>query len=94
MKSCIISKRLISFISEMPIFCKKEVGICRNTKLCRKNSPNGWSRKKRLAPFVIDTVKASCKAAGIDISLFVDQLADYIDQTITFVNGMKKASTK
>lgn len=51
---------------------------------------SGEDKKK----IVIDTVKASCKAAGIDISLFVDQLADYIDQTITFVNGMKKASTK
>lgn len=39
---------------------------------------------------VIDTVKAGCKAAGIDIDLFIDQLSDYIDQTITFVNGMKK----
>ena len=50
----------------------------------------GEDKKK----IVIDTVKASCKAAGIDVNLFVDQLADYIDQTITFVNGMKKASTK
>ena len=51
---------------------------------------SGEDKKK----IVIDTVKASCKAAGIDVDLFVDQLADYIDQTITFVNGMKKASTK
>lgn len=39
---------------------------------------------------VIDAVKAGCKAAGVDMSLFIDQLADYIDQTISFVNGMKK----
>lgn len=51
---------------------------------------SGEDKKK----IVIDTVKASCKAAGIDVDLFVDQLADYIDQTITFVNGMKKTSTK
>ena len=39
---------------------------------------------------VIESVKASCKAAGIDADEFVDQLADYIDQTIAFVNSMKK----
>ena len=42
--------------------------------------------KKRM---VIDSVKASCKAAGIDMDAFIEQLSDYIDQTITFVNGMK-----
>ncbi len=39
---------------------------------------------------VIESVKASCKAAGINADEFVDQLADYIDQTIAFVNSMKK----
>ena len=39
---------------------------------------------------VIESVKASCKAAGVDIDVFVDQLSDYIDQTIAFVNGMGK----
>ena len=39
---------------------------------------------------VIDAVKASCKAAGVDMDAFIDQLSDYIDQTISFVNGMKK----
>ena len=43
--------------------------------------------KKKL---VIDTVKAACNAANIDVSLFIDQLSDYIDQTIKFVNSMKK----
>lgn len=38
---------------------------------------------------VIDAVKAGCKEAGIDIDLFIDQLSDYIDQTINFVNDMK-----
>ena len=42
--------------------------------------------KKQL---VIDSVKASCKAAGINIDLFIDQLSDYIDTTIKFVNDMK-----
>lgn len=39
---------------------------------------------------VIDSVKAGCKAAGINLDLFIDQLSDYIDQTIDFVNCMKK----
>ena len=38
--------------------------------------------------FVIDTVKASCKAANIDLDLFIDKLSEYIDQTIAFVNKM------
>lgn len=42
--------------------------------------------KKRM---VIDSVKASCKAAGIDVDAFIEQLADYVDQTIAFVNGMQ-----
>lgn len=39
---------------------------------------------------VMDTVAASAKAAGLDLSLFTKQLSDYIDQTVAFVNGMKK----
>ena len=39
---------------------------------------------------VIESVKASCKAAGIDADEFIDQLMDYIDQTIAFVDSMKK----
>lgn len=39
---------------------------------------------------VINAVKASCKAAGLDVDLFIDQLSDYIDQTISFVNDMSK----
>lgn len=43
--------------------------------------------KKKL---VIDTVKAGCKAAGIEMDDFIEQLSDYIDQTISFVNKMNK----
>ena len=39
---------------------------------------------------VVDAVKAGCKAAGINMDMFIDQLSDYIDQTIAFVNGMRK----
>ena len=47
---------------------------------------NGADKKQ----MVIESVKASCKAAGIDADQFIDQLVDYIDQTIAFVNSMKK----
>lgn len=39
---------------------------------------------------VIETVKATLLEAGLDISDFIDQLSDYIDQTIKFVKDMKK----
>ena len=39
---------------------------------------------------VLDSVNAACKSAGLDVSLFLDQLNTYIDQTISFVNQMKK----
>ncbi len=43
---------------------------------------------------VIDTVKAACKAAGINLDLFIDQLSNYIDDTIKFVRGMQNATKK
>lgn len=38
----------------------------------------------------MEAIKSSALSAGIDISPFVDQLDAYIEQTIAFVNGMKK----
>ena len=52
-----------------------------------ETSGNKGADKKQM---VIESVKASCKAAGIDADEFIDQLIDYIDQTIAFVNSMKK----
>ena len=43
---------------------------------------------------VVESVKASCKAAGIDADEFIDQLLDYIDQCIAFVNDMKAMTAK
>ena len=43
---------------------------------------------------VIESVKASCKAAGVNLDTFIDQLSDYIDQTISFVNDMTKKPVK
>lgn len=39
---------------------------------------------------VINSVKASCKASGVDIDTFLDQLSAYIDDCISFVNNMTK----
>ena len=47
---------------------------------------SGEDKKKT----VIDSVSAGCKAAGLNIDLFLNQLSVYIDETISFVNGMKK----
>ena len=51
-----------------------------------KSGKKGADKKQ----MVIESVKASCKAAGIDADQFIDQLVDYINQTIAFVNSMKK----
>ena len=55
-------------------------------KEAEKSQKTGADKKK----MVIESVKASCKAAGLDLDLFIDQLSDYIDQTISFVNDMSK----
>lgn len=39
---------------------------------------------------VIDAIKASALAANLDITPFLDQLDQYIDDTIRFVNKMKE----
>lgn len=41
---------------------------------------------------VLNVVKAGCKAAGIDIGPFIDQLGEYIDQCIEWYNGMSKVA--
>jgi len=55
-----------------------------------KQAEQSGKEGKQKKEMVIDVVKASCKSAGIDLDAFIDQLSDYIDQTIAFVNGMKK----
>ena len=51
-----------------------------------KSTSTGADKKE----IVIQTVLVATKAAGIDMSLFLDQLSDYIDQSITFVNSMTR----
>lgn len=55
-----------------------------------KAAKEGIITKESKKQVVIDSVKAGCKAAGIDANLFIDQLSAYIDSTIKFVNDMKK----
>lgn len=55
-------------------------------KVAEKSGAPGLDKKD----MVIEAVKASTLAANLDISLFLDQLSDYIDGTIKFVNEMKK----
>lgn len=55
-------------------------------KEAEKSGKSGADKKE----MVIESVKAGCKAAGVDLDAFLDQLSAYIDQTITFVNDMTK----
>lgn len=55
-------------------------------KEAEESMKDGESKKQ----MVIDSVKEGCKAAGINLDVFIDQLSNYIDETIEFVNSMKK----
>ncbi len=48
---------------------------------------DGESKKQ----LVINAVKAGADAAGLDIADFLDQLSNYIDDTIKFTKEMQKA---
>lgn len=39
---------------------------------------------------VMNAIKEACKAAGLNVDLFINQLSDYIDSSIDWFNGMKK----
>ena len=59
-------------------------------KEAEKSGASGADKKT----MVVNSVKASCKAAGVNLDAFIDQLSDYIDQTIAFVNDMSKKKGK
>ena len=46
--------------------------------------------ESKLREMVIEAVKAGCRSAGVNLDDFIDQLSAYIDDTIKFVNDMKK----
>lgn len=49
-----------------------------------KSGASGADKKQ----IVINAVTAGLKADGLDISGFLNQLSDYIDQCISFANGL------
>lgn len=51
-----------------------------------KSGKSGADKKQ----MVIESVKASCRAAGVNLDVFIDQLSNYIDDTIKFANNLKK----
>jgi hypothetical protein len=55
-------------------------------KEAEKSGKSGADKKQ----MVIDAVKAGCNAGGVNLDGFIDQLSAYIDDTIKFVNGMRK----
>jgi hypothetical protein len=55
-------------------------------KVAEASDKPGPEKKK----MVMDMVLHEANAAGIDLSLFSEQLEEYIDQTVAFVKGMKK----
>lgn len=71
------SQEIWSLIMEMADAAMKEA---------EASMKDGETKKK----MVVDSVKSGCKAAGIEADLFIDQLSEYIDSTIKFVNSMKQ----
>ena len=51
-----------------------------------KSTLHGLDKKEA----VISAVKEGCKAAGIDLDPFIDQLGAYIDSCIKWYNGMNE----
>ena len=57
-------------------------------KEAEQSGKSGADKKE----MVINSVKAACKTAGIDLDAFIDQLGSYIDQCIDFANSINKES--
>ena len=57
-------------------------------KEAERLAKEGLLEKGKKKEYVIGIVKTTMKSAGIDISTFLDQLSDYIDQCVKFVNDM------
>lgn len=55
-------------------------------KEAEKSTLSGAGKKE----LVINMVKESCKAAGVNLDPFIDQLGAYIDNCISWYNGMQK----
>jgi len=53
-----------------------------------KAEQSGKSGKEK-KEMVVEIVKESCKAAGINLDVFIDQLMSFIDKSISFANTIK-----
>ena len=70
------SQEIWSMIMEMADAAMKEA---------EASAMSGADKKQ----MVVESVSASCRAAGVDVGVFISQLSEYIDSTIKFVNSMK-----
>ena len=71
------SKEIWAMIQEIADAAMKEA---------ERSTLSGVGKKE----LVVNMVKEGCKAAGIDLDPFIDQLGAYIDSCIKWYNGMKK----
>ena len=71
------SKEIWAMIQEITDAAMKEA---------ERSTLSGAGKKE----LVVNMVKEGCKAAGIDLDPFIDQLGSYIDSCIKWYNGMKK----
>jgi len=71
------SKEIWAMIQEITDAAMKEA---------ERSTLSGAGKKE----LVVNMVKEGCKAAGIDLDPFIDQLGAYIDSCIKWYNGMKK----
>jgi hypothetical protein len=55
-------------------------------KVAEASGKSGPEKKK----IVMEMISHEANSAGIDLSLFSQQITDYIDQTIAFVKEMKR----
>ena len=69
------SKEIWSMIMEIADAAMKDI---------EKSTAEGKTKKE----LVVNAVKEGCKAAGINLDPFIDQLGAYIDSCIGWYNGM------
>lgn len=62
----------------------KQVAMSAMSK-AEESGKKGKAKKE----MVIDAVKEACRAAGIEMDAFIDQLTAFIDQSISFANTIK-----
>ena len=58
-------------------------------KSAMSKAEESGKKGKAKKEMVVDAVKEGCKAAGINLDPFIDQLLAFIDQSIAFANTIK-----